>query len=63
MGEKKATDLTKEEWAEKFVAYFEKAHCSLFGRHMPVAVADEREETAKWYAEVVMRVLSGDQKD
>ena len=67
MGKKKNAERTKElsqeEWRDRFIAYFEEAHCSLFGRHMPVAMPDEREATAEWYAELVMRVALGRPKD
>jgi len=59
----KSSEFTREEWVERFEDYFAAKHCSLFGRHMPVAMPDERHEAAKWYADLIMAVSSGDYGD
>jgi len=53
-------ELSKEEWKRKMVAYLESRHCSMFGRSMPSAMPDERENAAEWYAELIWRAGTGD---
>jgi hypothetical protein len=47
--------LSQEEWKDHIVAFLESRHCSTFGRSMPSAMPDEREDTAEWYAEIIAR--------
>lgn len=64
MGKKKeperTRELSQEEWVERFIAYFDAKHCTIFGRSMPTAMPDEKAHTAEWYAALVMDVASGD---
>jgi len=48
-------ELSREEWKQRMVAFLESRHCTMFGRSMPSAAPDEREDTAEWYAELIVR--------
>lgn len=52
--------MTREEWQKGFVDFLESRHCSLFGRHMSVSQPQQREQVAAWYADLVMRVSTGE---
>jgi hypothetical protein len=48
-------ELSQEEWKQRVVGFLESRHCTMFGRAMPSAMPDEREDAAEWYAELIMR--------